>query len=269
MVARVLDVEPSSVIVERSGGVVTFTINRPEKKNAANAAVWAGLLEVLDEVRSRRDDRVLVITGAGGEFCSGADITDPAGVSGDPDTPHVLQMELLGHVILTLRQLPKPTVAKIRGVAAGAGLSLALGCDLTLAEQSARLSVIFSRRGLSLDCGASWLLPRLVGLHRAKELAFFGDMVSAADAAGMGLVNRVVPDEELDAAVDEWTARLAAGPPLALSMTKRLLEDGTNVSMAQALQSEAWAQAVNFHSEDTAEAMRAFVERRPPSFRGR
>lgn len=258
-----------TIIVERADGVVNVTLNRPDKKNAANGRMWQELAATFAEVQRRSDDRVLVITGAGGDFCSGADITDPAGVSGDPDAPHLVRMQFLGDVMLALHQLAKPTVAKIRGVAAGAGLSLALGCDLTVAAASARVSVIFSRRGLSVDGGASWLLPRLVGLHRAKELAFFGDMLPAPDAAAMGLLNRVVPDEELDEAVGEWARRLAAGPPLALSMTKRLLESGMSSSMAAALQAEATAQTVNFGTEDTTEAMRAFVQRREPNFKGR
>jgi 2-(1,2-epoxy-1,2-dihydrophenyl)acetyl-CoA isomerase len=262
-------VSEPTVIVERSDGIVTAILNRPAKKNAANGRMWQELLAICDEVRHRREDRVLVLTGAGDDFCSGADITDPSGVSGDPDDPHLLRMRFLGEVALAVHELPKPTLAKVRGVAAGAGLSLALGCDLTVVARSARLSVIFSRRGLSVDAGASWLLPRLVGLHRAKELAFFGDMLSADQALAMGLVNKVVPDDELDAAVDDWARRLAAGPPLALSMTKRLLEQGAELSMSHALDAEAAAQTVNFATADTAEALRAFAQRREPHFEGR
>lgn len=258
-----------TIAVDRADGVVTVTLDRPAKKNAANSRMWRELTDTFTEVGHRRDDRVLVLTGAGGDFCSGADITDPDGVSGNPEDPHLVRMQFLGDVVLALHQMPKPTVAKIRGIAAGAGLSMALGCDLTVAAASARLSVIFSRRGLSVDGGASWLLPRLVGLHRAKELAFFGDIVPAPEAAAMGLVNRVVADDDLDSVVDEWARRLAAGPPLALSMTKRLLQAGMTSSMAEALQAEATAQSVNFATEDTAEAMRAFAERREPRFRGR
>jgi enoyl-CoA hydratase/carnithine racemase len=268
-VAYGADVSEPTVIVERDDGIVTATLNRPEKKNAANGRMWQELLQLFGEVRHRRADRVLVLAGAGGDFCSGADITDPAGVSGDPEDPHLLRMQFLGEVAQALHDLPKPTIAKVRGVAAGAGLSLALGCDLTVVAASARLSVIFSRRGLSVDGGASWLLPRLVGLHRAKALAFFGDLLPAAEAAEIGLVNRVVPDAELDTVVDDWARRLADGPPLALALTKRLLEHGATASMAQALEAEATAQTVNFATADTAEALRAFAERRPPRFHGR
>ncbi len=258
-----------TIIVERRDGVVTVTLNRPERKNAANGRMWQELLETFLDVTHHRQDRVLVITGAGGAFCSGADITDPSGVSGDPADPHLVRMRYLGEVMLALHDVPKPTIAKIGGVAAGAGLSLALQCDLTVASRSSRLSEIFSLRGLSVDGGSSWLLPRLVGLHRAKELAFFADMLSADEAQAIGLINRVVPDDELDSFVDEWVGRLASGPPLALSMTKRLLNNGAQVTMAQALEDEARSQTVNFATADTAEAMRAFVERRPPRFEGR
>lgn len=258
-----------TILVDRQEGVVTVTLNRPEKKNAGNGKMWAELTAVFAGVARRRADRVLVVTGAGGAFCSGADITDPSGVSGDPDDPHLVRMRTFGETMLALHQLAKPTIAKVGGIAAGAGCSLALQCDLTVAGESARFSEIFSRRGLSVDGGSSWLLPRLVGLHRAKELAFFADVISAAEAAEIGLVNRVVPDAELDAFVDDWARRLAAGPPLALSMTKRLLNSGSQVTMAQALEDEARAQTVNFYSADTAEAMRAFVEKREPRFDGR
>jgi len=138
-----------------------------------------------------------------------------------------------------------------------------------VASASARFSQIFARRGLSVDFGASWLLPRLIGLHRAKELAFFADILSAEEAAEFGLVNRVVPDDELDAFVDDWARRLADGPTLALSLTKSLLNNSMAVSMDQALEDEARAQSTNIGTRDTREALTAFAERRPPAFEGR
>jgi enoyl-CoA hydratase/carnithine racemase len=258
-----------TIIVERDSGVVTVTLNRPERKNAGNGTMWRELHETALEVAHNRDDRVLVVTGAGGAFCSGADIGDPKGISGDPDDPPLTRMRFFGSVIQALFDLPKPTIAKVRGIAAGAGLSLALCCDLTVVSSTARLSEIFSRRGLSVDGGSSWLLPRLVGLHRAKELAYFAETLSAEEAVSLGLVNRLVAEDEIDAFVDDWARRLAAGPPLALSMTKKLLNNSTAVSMAQALEDEARCQTVNFATEDTREAMRAFAEKRDPNFLGR
>jgi 2-(1,2-epoxy-1,2-dihydrophenyl)acetyl-CoA isomerase len=262
-------VSTETILVKRDDGVVTVTLNRPERKNAGNGLMWRELRDTFAEVAQTRQDRVLVITGAGGAFCSGADITDPQGVSGDPEDPHLVRMQFFGKVMLALHDLPKPTIAKVRGIAAGAGMSLALGCDLVVASDNARFSEIFAKRGLSVDGGSSWLLPRLIGLHRAKEIAYFADILSAEEAASYGFVNRVVADDELDAFVDDWARRLAAGPPVALAMTKTLLDNSGSVTMAQALEDEARCQTVNFYSEDTAEAMRAFVEKREPQFKGR
>lgn len=258
-----------TIIVERDEAVVTVTLNRPDRKNAGNGLMWQELRDTFSDVARRREDRVVVVTGAGGAFCSGADIADPRGVSGDPEDPHIVRMRFFGQVMLALHELPKPTIAKIRGIAAGAGMSLALGCDLTVASDNARFSEIFARRGLSVDGGSSWLLPRLVGLHKAKELAYFADVLTAEEAAAYGLLNRVVPDDDLDAFVEGWARTLAQGPPLALAMTKSLLDNSTSLTMAQALEDEARCQTINFSSEDTAEAMRAFAEKREPRFTGR
>jgi 2-(1,2-epoxy-1,2-dihydrophenyl)acetyl-CoA isomerase len=138
-----------------------------------------------------------------------------------------------------------------------------------VASTTARFSEIFAKRGLSLDFGGSWLLPRRIGLHRAKELAFFGDIIDAAEAERLGLVNRVVPDDELDAFVDDWAARLAAAPPIAVAMSKRMLDNAMNVTFEEALDDEGAAQTVNFGTRDTPEAIKAFMEKRPPVFEGR
>jgi 2-(1,2-epoxy-1,2-dihydrophenyl)acetyl-CoA isomerase len=178
-------------------------------------------------------------------------------------------MRRVGQACLALHQIPQPVIAKVGGVAAGAGLNLALGCDIIVASDDARFSEIFAKRGLTVDFGGSWLLPRLVGLHKAKELVLLADIIDAAQARDLGLVNRVVPASELDAFVDDWARRLAAGPPLALSMSKRLLNESMAMSLDQALEAEALAQNVNFTTKDTTEAMLAFVEKREPRFEGR
>jgi enoyl-CoA hydratase/carnithine racemase len=254
------------LIVERDArGVTTLVLNRPEKKNAIDHLMFEELSQVLGEVGRSASDRVLVLTGAGGNFSAGADL----GGAGAPDRHHLAHMRFYGSVALALHQLPIPTIAAVRGVAVGAGLNLALGCDLIAASDTARLSEIFARRGLSLDVGGSWLLPRLVGLHRAKELALLAEMISAEQAERIGLVNRVVPDAELDALVADWAGRLAAGPPLALAMSKRLLNQSFATGLAEALDAEGMAQSVNTASEDTKEALRAFFQKREPTFRGR
>jgi len=264
-----MSTELETLIVERSEGVVTVTMNRPARKNAANGVMWKELLATFDDVATDRNDRVMVMTGAGGAFCSGADLGATSDVAGRPGDPYLVQMRALGDVAMRLHRFPKPTIAKVGGVAAGAGMSLALGCDLVVASDTARFSEIFAKRGLSVDFGSSWLLPRMIGLHRAKELAYFADIISAAEAAEFGIVNRVVPDAELDAFVDGWARRLAAGPPLALSMTKTMLNNSFAASMDQALEDEARSQAVNFASEDTWEALKAFTEKRDPTFQGK
>jgi len=246
-------------------GVVTLTMNRPEKKNAMNSAMFEELLAVFREVDASTTDRVLVITGAGDAFCSGADLADRGS-----DTRHPLQrLHWVGNIALALHRIPKPVIAKVNGVAVGAGMNLALGCDLIVASETARFSEIFVRRGLSIDFGGSWVLPRLIGMHRAKELALLGEIISAKEAAELGLVNRVVPADQLDTVVGEWATRLAAGPPIALSMTKRLVSESFNVTMEEALEAEGLAQTVNNATEDAREAIKAFLEKREPRFSGK
>ena len=258
-----------TLIVERQGGVVTVTMNRPERKNAANAVMLLELPAIFEEIEANAADRVMVLTGAGGAFCSGADLGDPNGPASDTSRSPLARMRRLGDVALALYRVTKPTIAKVDGHAVGAGLSLALGCDLVVCSDRAKLSMIFSRRGLSLDNGASYLLPRLVGMARAKEIALFGGMYTGEEALALGLINRVVPAADLDAFVDQWAATLAAGPPLALSMTKTLLQASGHSSMEEAVENEARCQAVNFASEDTNEALAAFTEKRQPTYIGR
>ena len=162
------------------------------------------------------------------------------------------RLRWVADIALALHRIPKPVIAKVNGVAVGAGMNLALGCDLVVASEQARFSEIFARRGLTIDFGGSWLLPRLVGMHRAKELALLADIISAKEAEEMGLVNRVVSAGELDAFVDDWAERLAAGPPIALGMTKRLLSNSFSMTMDEALEAEGMAQSVNSGTEDTA-----------------
>jgi len=255
-----------TLLVDRAdNGVVTLTLNRPEKKNAINGTMFNELLDVFRQVNDSTADRVLVITGAGDAFCSGADLADRGN-----DTRHaLLRLHWVADIALALHRIPKPIIAKVNGVAVGAGLNLALGCDLIVASESARFSEIFARRGLTVDFGGSWLLPRLIGMHRAKELAFFADIISAKEAAEIGLVNRVVAASQLDAFVADWADRLAAGPPLALAMTKRLLTNSFSMTMDEALEAEGMAQSVNSGTEDAPEAIRAFLEKREPRFKGR
>jgi 2-(1,2-epoxy-1,2-dihydrophenyl)acetyl-CoA isomerase len=256
-----------TIEVTRHSGIVTVTLNRPAKKNAANGQMWDELLETFRAIAASHEDRVVVVTGAGGDFCAGADLT--GGGTGAAGQHQLAAMRHVGDVALSLHRLPMPTIAKVRGVAVGAGCNMALGCDLVVASDNARFSEIFSRRGLSIDFGGSWLLPRIVGMHRAKELALFADIIDAREAERIGLVNRVVADADLDEFVDAWAQRLAAGPPIALAMTKRMLDNSLQVTLEEALDDEGVAQSLNFTTADTAEAMKAFVDKREPKFEGR
>ena len=266
-IAVIIVARMETLLIDRAGGVVTVTLNRPERKNAVNEAMWNELLETFRAIANNtKEDRVVVITGAGGAFCSGADI---GGAATGEEEPGLTRMRHIGDVCLALHALPQPVIAKVTGVAAGAGLNLALGCDLIVASDEARFSEIFARRGLSIDFGGSWVLPRLIGLHKAKEFVFFAEVIGAKEAQDFGIVNRVVPAAEIEAFVADWAARLAAGPPLTLSLSKKLLNDGIEMSLTHALEAEAMAQNVNFQSADTAEAMMAFVQKREPRFEGR
>ena len=256
-----------TIEVSRSEGVVTITLNRPERKNAVTETMWHELIATFREVSTNRDDRVLVITGAGGDFSSGADLNPSAG--GASESTGLDGMRLAAEACLGLHRIPKPTIAKVPGVAVGVGCNIALGCDLIVAAERARFSEIFVRRGLAIDGGGSWLLPRLIGLHKAKELAFFGDVISAADAERIGIVNHVVPDDQLDKFVDEWATRLANLPPIQLSAIKAQLNNSFLTTMDKALEDEAWAQSVNLKTDDFKEAVRAFLQKDTPKFKGR
>ena len=261
--------ELETITVERTEGVVTITMRRPEKKNAVNSVMWDELLSEFRAVADSSTDRAMVLTGAGGNFCSGADLWAGGDGHGGPPKHQLSAMRGITDVCLALARIPQPTLAKVRGVAVGAGMNMALVCDLVVASDDARFSEIFARRGLSIDFGGSWILPRRVGMHKAKELALLAEIIGADEAAAMGLVNRVLPDGELDAFVDDWAVRLAGGPPIALAMTKRLLNNSLNVTLEEALDDEGLSQTVNFGTKDTVEAISAFMDKRDPVFEGR
>jgi len=260
-----------TLIVERSDGVVLCTLDRPEKKNAINDAMWVELVALFDDVETNPDDRALIITGAGDGFCSGADLTPQRG--GQPAAVRGLGsalggMRQVGRTAYALHRLSKPTIAAVNGVAAGAGCNLALGCDLIYASDRARFTEIFSKRGLVVDFGGSWVLPRLVGLHRAKELVFTADIIDAAEADRIGLVNRVVAHDALLPHANAVARKLAHLPPNQLAVSKKLLNQSSSVTLAEAVEFEGVAQAAMFASRDTAEAMLAFVEKREARYTG-
>ncbi|WP_280416941.1 enoyl-CoA hydratase/isomerase family protein [Nocardia carnea] len=250
------------LLVADHDGIRTVTLNRPHRKNAMTWVMWRELADVLRDTGMDRSVRALVLTGAGGAFCSGADISVP-------DARHPMdKMRIFSDLALQLHELPTPTVAKVTGVAVGAGWNLALGCDLVVATPDATFAQIFARRGLSLDLGGSWLLPKLVGLQQAKRLALLAETIDAARAEALGLVTWIVPADEIDGFTVELAARLAAGPPVALAQTKALLNEGADATLREALAGEARAQGVNFATADAPEAYAAFAEKRTPGFTG-
>jgi 2-(1,2-epoxy-1,2-dihydrophenyl)acetyl-CoA isomerase len=258
----------SWLIIEEEDGVRRMTLDRPERKNAVPMDGWSDLRQAfLDFEESSA--RVLVVTGAGGDFCAGADldpsrITDLAGV-----TARHRRMKVVGEAAMALHRLTKPTVAAVDGVAVGAGMNLALGCDIVIATERARFSEIFAKRGLTLDFGGSWLLPRVVGIQRAKELALTGRIVEGAEAAEIGLATRVVPVEQLGSVVDEMAAALMQGAPKAQMFIKQAVNTSFGVSMADALSWEAQSQAILMGTEDVAEGVLAFNEKRDPIWKGK
>lgn len=249
------------ITIDRAAGVVTLTMNRPARRNAITGELVEALIAALEDVARTPADRALVLTGAGGAFSSGMDLAAP--VAPDPLT----FMGRVGQLCTLLHDLPRPTIAKVDGPALGFGCNLAFCCDLVVAGESAVFGEIFAQRGIALDGGASWSLPRLVGLAKAKELVFFGAEVSAAEAERIGLVNRTVPAVELDAFVSGWAQRLADGPTLALSMMKAALNSSSETAFRRAVEAEALNQAVAFRTAEAKEAGRAFAEKRLPVFR--
>ena len=265
-----LDGGTEELRITRASDIVTITIHRPEVMNAMTAAMFADFGKACREINEDISIRAVVVTGEGGNFCSGADVGGKRNeaIAASATIP-LRNLRRIKESAQALYDIQHPVIAKVRGVAAGAGLNLALGCDLIYASNNARFSEVFARRGLSIDFGGSWLLPRRVGLHRAKELVFLAEVIDAVEADRIGLVNRVIPDAELDAYVDDIVERTAAGPPLSLSLSKALLNNGTTSSMSQALEAEGSAQASNFSTEDVREAGLAWAEKRPAKFIGR
>jgi 2-(1,2-epoxy-1,2-dihydrophenyl)acetyl-CoA isomerase len=277
-----------NTIVEREGGLVIVTLNRPHKKNALNTKSWNDLNEVLAEVEVNPSDRALVLTGAGENFSSGADLTGGMGSGGSSSSssdsgkseaktggltghglqPIVSEMRIVGQIISRLQRLPKPTIAAVDGHAVGVALGLVMACDLVVVSDRALFTEVFVKRGLSLDGGASWSLPRQIGLRRAKQMTFFGDAINADRAYEWGLINEIVPPEHLQETARAWGHRLASGPTTALSLTKRMLDSSFGSSFDEAIEDEARAQHITYSTSDLAEGITAFLERREPRFTG-
>ena len=256
---------------ELSGGVGWITLDRPEALNAIDADQRDRLISLLRRASADPDTRVVVLTATGRGFCTGADLRPKPGVRTEPRPGDVARTIRDGAqaLIAAVLDCEKPVIAAVNGIAAGIGAHLVWACDLVLAAESAKFIEIFARRGLVPDGGGAYLLTRLVGVHKAKELMYFADDLPAAEALTLGLVNRVVPDADLEKTAREWAERLASGPTRAFALTKSLVNHALEVDRATAFRAEADAVELNMATEDGREGVRAFVERRAPEFTGR
>jgi 2-(1,2-epoxy-1,2-dihydrophenyl)acetyl-CoA isomerase len=255
-----------SVRLETSDAIATITLDRPEALNALDRAMKTELLAALRRVERDRSARALVLTGAGRAFCAGQDLREPFGGE-HPTLADELRLRY-NPVILAIRRLAKPVIAAVNGVAAGAGCSLALACDLRIAAEGASFVLAFGRVGLVPDSGATWFLPRIVGLARAAELALVGDPLSADEAARIGLVSRVVPAESLLDEARALAGRIADGSPLSMALTKRALQYSAGAGLEDALEHEAELQGIAGRSKDHEEGVAAFREKRAARFTG-
>lgn len=253
---------------ETAGHVATITLNRPEKLNAMSAVMFREIGEAFEAAATDPDVRCVVLAGEGRGFCSGADLTDPDNMT---DSPFELKdrMSWIHRSAAAVMNCPKPTIAKVEGIAAGAGCNLALGCDFVVATHEAGFAELFVKRGLVVDFGGSWALTRALPLQKAKELAFLGETISAAEAERLGLLYRLCAAGEIDTAVKDLASRLAALPPRSVAGIKETLNRAYERSLEESLAAEANGQAMMFASEDTREAVTAWVEKREPRFKGR
>jgi enoyl-CoA hydratase/carnithine racemase len=261
-------IQPKSFLYEERGGVAIITFNREERLNSLTFEVYGELTDTFAALGSRHGVRAVVITGRGRGFCSGGDVSDIIGELFARDMAGLLEFtRMTCELIRNIRALEKPVIASLNGTVAGAGAVIALACDLRIASEKAKIAFLFTKVGLAgADMGAAFLLPRVVGLSKATEMLYTGDFVSAADALQIGLYNRVVPPEELEAETMRWAERLAAGPSFALAMTKAALNREMHMSLEQALEAEAEAQAICMLNPDFREAYEAFTEKRAPEF---
>ncbi len=259
------------VLHRTENNVSWITLNRPEAMNAVTWDQRERVIALLAEASADPAVRAVVVTATGKGFCAGADLRGGPAAGGERVAGDVARMIRLGaqRLITAVLDCEKPVLAAVNGTAAGIGAHLALACDLVIAAEPARFIEVFVRRGLVPDGGGAYLLPRLVGPQKAKELMFFGDAVPAAEAERLGLVNRVVPADELEATARDWAERLAQGPTRALAMTKQLVNASLDGDRAAALAAEATAQEINMTTADANEGVASFVERRTPKYLGR
>lgn len=248
-------------------GVCTITLNRPEVYNALNDGITFELQDAFKQASRDAQVRVVVLTGEGKAFCSGQDLkaSQEAGKRSFIDSLH----KRYNPIIRAINEMPKPVIARVNGVAAGAGCSLALACDLIIAAEDAQFIEVFINIGLVPDSGSSYFLPRTVGMPRAFELATMGTRLRAAEAAAMGLINKAVPADELDGEVGKYTAYYATAPTRAIALIKKMLRKGMTSSLEEVLDYESYCQEIAGNSSDYKEGVTAFLEKRKPVFKGK
>lgn len=272
----VTEVLGGDILATQEGGVLTLTLNRPDAHNAITPDQRNFLADEFSRISEDLSVRAVIFTATGKGFCTGADLRmarpDPVRPPGAPDRAimEVARGIKVGAQMLisAILDCEKPVIAAVNGTAAGMGVHMAVACDLVVAAEGVRFIEVFVRRGLVPDAGGAYLLPRLIGPHKAKELMFFGDDVSAADAADMGLINRVVPPDELMPTARAWAERLAAQPTKSLTMSKLLVNRSFETSRQTMFEMESWAQEVLMAGEDADEGVQAFKERRDPNWKG-
>ena len=259
------------LLYEVKDRIATLTLNRPERLNALGDSLREDIYDAVTKSAADPHVGVLVITGAGRGFCSGGDVKsmNEREQTGETAAPSEKFAPVRDRTILAMRDCPKPIIAAINGAAAGAGMNLALACDMRLASSAARFSQAFVKRGIAPDWGGSWFLPRVVGTAKAFELIFTGDTIDAAEALKLGIVNAVVAPDELMAETYKLARKIAAGPPVAIALSKRAIMHNQDVDLRAGLEFETFAQAICRDTEDSKEGVRAFMEKRAPVFRGR
>jgi 2-(1,2-epoxy-1,2-dihydrophenyl)acetyl-CoA isomerase len=251
--------------------IATLTLNRPERLNALGDSLREDLHEAVTRAAADPDVGVLVVTGAGRGFCSGGDVKamSERDQSGAVPPPSERWAPIRDRVVLALRDCPKPVIAAVNGAAAGAGMNLALACDMRIASTAAKFAQAFVKRGLTPDWGGSWFLPRIVGVAKACELILTGESIDAAEALRLGIVNAVVAPEALMAETYQLARKIADGPAVAIQLAKRAIHHNRDVDLRAGLEFETFAQSICRTTEDAKEGVRAFVEKRAPRFRGR
>ncbi len=258
------------LLYEVKDRIATLTLNRPERLNALGGTLREDLFAAVTQATADPNVGVLVITGAGRGFCSGGDVKSMSerGQAGSSSTTDERLAPVRDRCILAMRDCPKPVIAAVNGAAAGAGMNLALACDIRIASSAAKFSQAFVKRGLAPDWGGSYFLPRVVGSAKACELIFTGDSIDATEALRLGIVNSVVAPEELMTATYNLARKIAAGPPVAIALSKRAIHHNQEVDLRAALEFETYAQIICKDTEDSKEGVKAFMEKRAPVFKG-